>query len=58
MAKNWETEILTSLGMTVGEVGGGGGGIYHPHSALSEIEKLYMKNITRAIKSKRDGWGM
>ena len=44
MAKNWETEILTSLGMKVGEVGGGrgGGGIYHPPSALSETEKNYI----------------
>jgi hypothetical protein len=44
MAKNWETEILTSLGMTVGEMGGGWGcGIYHPPSALSETEKRYIK---------------
>ena len=58
MSKNWETDILTSLGMTVGEVGGGEGGIYHPPSTLSETDKWHIKNITRAIKSKRDGWGM
>jgi len=39
MSKNWETDILTSLGMTVGEVGGGEGGIYHPPSTLSETDK-------------------
>ena len=43
MTKNWETEILTSLGMTVSDVGGGGSGIYQPPSALSETEKLYIK---------------
>jgi hypothetical protein len=40
MAKNWEMEFLTSLGMTVGKLAGVGG-FYHPPSALRQKNYVY-----------------
>jgi len=41
MAKNWETEILTSLGMTVGEVGGWN--LTSPFSTQWDRKTIYKK---------------